>query len=234
MYLAKGISWTRFHKVLKISLCYEFAWFSVRQTHKVKNYIIYDIYNIFTSLNNIGINVTLEWIPSHVGILGNELADKEAKHSLSFKNIYVFSPLYKEDIKTLSRTFLKDMWQNKWDNNLKGRHLYDINKTVSFSITAPKLYRYNEILFFRLRTGYIKLNSYLNKIGFNPSNLCDTCQQEETVEHFLLKCKLYDTYRKTMFDQLLQLGVTNFNPIILLSGKNFQPVADYINHTNRF
>jgi ribonuclease HI len=46
-------------------------------------------YNIFTSLNNIGINVILEWIPSHVGILGNELADKEAKHSLSFKNIYV-------------------------------------------------------------------------------------------------------------------------------------------------
>jgi hypothetical protein len=30
--LAKGISWTRFHKVLKISLSYEFAWFSVRQT----------------------------------------------------------------------------------------------------------------------------------------------------------------------------------------------------------
>jgi hypothetical protein len=100
--------------------------------------------------------------------------------------------------------------------------------------TQPKLYSYNEILFFRLRTGYIKLNSYLNKIGFNPSNLCDTCQQEETVGHFLLNCKLYDTYRKTMIDQLLQLGVTNFNLITLLSGKNFQPVADYINQANRF
>ena len=32
--MAKGISWTRFNKVLKISLCYEFAWFSVRQTLK--------------------------------------------------------------------------------------------------------------------------------------------------------------------------------------------------------
>ena len=105
---------------------------------------------------------------------------------------------------------------------------------LSFAITAPKLYRYNEILFFRLRTGYIKLNSYLNKIGLNPTNLCDTCQQEETVEHFLLNCKLYDTYRKTMIDRLLQLGVTNFNLITLLSGKNFQPVADYINQTNRF
>ena len=84
----------------------------------------------------------------------------------------------------------------KWDINLKGRHLYGINK-ISFAIIAPKLYRYNEILFFRLRTGYIKLNSYLNKIGFNSSNLCDTCQQEETVEQFLLHCKQYDTYRQT-------------------------------------
>ena len=66
------------------------------------------------------------------------------------------------------------MWQNKWDINQKGRHLYDINKTVSFAITAPKLYRYNEVLFFRLRTGYIKLNSYLNKIGFNPTNIYAT------------------------------------------------------------
>jgi hypothetical protein len=125
--------------------------------YKVKNYIIYDIYNSFTSLSNIGIHVILEWIPSHVGILGNALADKEAKHSSSLNNIYVFNPLYKEDMKTLSITFLKDMWQKKWDINLKGRHLYGINKTVCFAITAPKLYRYNETLFFRLRTGYIKL-----------------------------------------------------------------------------
>jgi hypothetical protein len=33
-----------------------------------------------------------------------------------------------------------------------------------------------------------------------------------------------------MIDQLLQLGVTNFNLTILLSGKNVQPVADYINN----
>jgi len=61
--------------------------------YNVKKYIIYDIYNIITSLGNIGVNVTLEWIPSHVGILGNELADKEAKHSLSLDIIYVFNPI---------------------------------------------------------------------------------------------------------------------------------------------
>ena len=35
--------------------------------YKVNNYIIYDIYTIFTSLSNIGINVILAWIPSHTG-----------------------------------------------------------------------------------------------------------------------------------------------------------------------
>ena len=140
--------------------------------YKVKNYIIYDIYNICTSLSKIGINVILEWIPSHVGILGNELADKEAKNSLSLKNKYVFNPLYKQDIKkNYFKRYVGGGGGGEWDSNLKGRHLYGINKTVSFSITAPKLYRYNEILFFRLRTGYIKLNSYLNKIGFNSSNM---------------------------------------------------------------
>jgi ribonuclease HI len=71
--------------VLLISYkCLPFRLMSIKGSiYKVKNYIIYDIYNMFTSLNNIGINVILEWIPSHVGILGNELADKEAKHSLS-------------------------------------------------------------------------------------------------------------------------------------------------------
>ena len=68
---------------------------------------MYDIYHIITSLGKIGVNVILELIPSHVGILGNELAGKEAKHSLSLDNIYVFNSLYKEDKKTTSKTFLK-------------------------------------------------------------------------------------------------------------------------------
>ena len=49
-----------------------------------------------------------------------------------------------------------------------------------------------------------------------------------------LHCKQNNTYRQTMIDQLLQLGVTNFNLTILLLGKNVQPIADYINQNNRF
>ena len=149
--------------------------------------------------------------------------------------MYMYLILYiKRTLRQSVEHFWKICGKKKWENNSKGRNLDYINKTVNFSITAPKLYRYNEILFFRLRTGYIKLNRYLNKIGFTTSNLCDTCQQEEIVEHFLLHCKQYNVYRRNMIDHLLQLGVTDFKLTKLLSGNNFQPVVDYINATNRF
>jgi len=58
--------------------------------------------------------------------------------------------------------------------------------------------------------GQVILNSYLNKIEVITSNLCNTCQQEETVQHFRLHCKQYNLYRQNMIDDLLQLGVTDF------------------------
>ena len=44
----------------------------------VKNHILYDIHFHISSLQKSGCKVLFEWIPSHVGICGNELADLEA------------------------------------------------------------------------------------------------------------------------------------------------------------
>jgi hypothetical protein len=89
-------------------------------------------------------------------------------------------------------------------NCLVKKYQIKTRKKVLINFTLwPEECAYNQRCFFYLHSsvGYIKLNSYLNKIGFNSSNLCDTCQQEETVEHFLLHCKQNDTYRQTMFDK---------------------------------
>ena len=78
---------------------------------KIKAQIIYDIYFLYTSLTRQGIQIILEWIPSHVGILGNELADQEAKKALKYCNPIIYIPLYKEDIKTLCKNIFKNIWQ---------------------------------------------------------------------------------------------------------------------------
>lgn len=41
--------------------------------------IILEILTIYNRLHQTGIDVKFAWIPSHVGIIGNEITDKTAK-----------------------------------------------------------------------------------------------------------------------------------------------------------
>uniref|UniRef100_A0A093UUX7 Retrovirus-related Pol polyprotein from type-1 retrotransposable element R1 2 n=1 Tax=Talaromyces marneffei PM1 TaxID=1077442 RepID=A0A093UUX7_TALMA len=50
----------------------------------------------------------------------------------------------------------------------------------------------------QLRTGMIRLNSYLNRIGAAHSNLYVCGQASETVEHFLFRCTKWTAMREGM------------------------------------
>ena len=49
--------------------------------------LIQEIMYLKHQLSNMGIHVSLVWIPSHVGIIGNEIVDKLAKESLDSVHI---------------------------------------------------------------------------------------------------------------------------------------------------
>ncbi|CAC5405404.1 unnamed protein product [Mytilus coruscus] len=55
---------------------------------KVNNLIIYDIYHNITTRLKAGINVMLEWFPSHVCICGNELAELRTGYAKLNKHLY--------------------------------------------------------------------------------------------------------------------------------------------------
>ena len=63
---------------------------------KVKNYLLYDNIFLYNQLVKLGSNVIFEWIPSHVGILGNEIADQTAKRAFNKDTIDCHIPLYKK------------------------------------------------------------------------------------------------------------------------------------------
>ena len=103
----------------------------------------------------------------------------------------------------------------------------------------------------QLLSGHSILNSHRAKIDKNVSNLCETCQELEDVEHFLFQCAKYsimrDTLEQTVEEILFREGCNDITCIDLrlLGGynehfsKNFQneliaALMEFIRCSHRF
>jgi hypothetical protein len=83
-------------------------------------------------------------------------------------------------------------YSRKMDTALPGKHtrrLYDSFKRGEANVLA------------QLRTGMIRLNGYLYRIGAAESDQCDCGQARETVEHFLFRCIKWTAHREQMLQQ---------------------------------
>jgi len=138
-------------------------------------------------------NVIFIWLPSHVGIKGNELADKLA-------NVATVNPIVDVDIGlelleayNLVDRYIVGKWQHSWDRECTGSHLRIIEKSVSTKLKYFHSSRHREVVITRLRLGKCRLNAYLHQIGKHADGLCQSCCKPETVNHFLTECPHNET-----------------------------------------
>jgi len=124
------------------------------------------------------------WIPSHVGITGNDKADFEARAALQFpvSDCQVPSSDYKQMI-TLHQTKL---WQSQWDQVVFNK-LQPIKKTIGETKLPGVSKRRDEIVLHRARIGHTYLiHCYLLKAEDQPQ--CETCRCALSVHHVLIDC----------------------------------------------
>lgn len=156
-----------------------------------QNPLVQEIHEICHRLADIGVSITLVWVPSHVGINGNERADQAAKEALT-SNLIAEEIQLHNDLKNLLRRTITTKWQNLWQqSNAKLR-------TIQPSVPAgklPHLNRRDMAVIRRLRIGHTRAtHGYLMALNDPPT--CAHCNSRLTVEHILTECPQYSESRR--------------------------------------
>ncbi len=132
---------------------------------------------------------------------GNEEADKLAKQAVDDEMVEIEMPHSIKEIKSVIKEKVIKKWQQYWDNENKGRHLYAIQKKVGKGRKRGRNRR-EESIITRLRMGHTGLNKTLHLISKHPTGLCEKCGQSETVEHVIINCKGYDEEREVLREEV--------------------------------
>ena len=197
---------------------------------------------------NRNFRLTFRWSAGHVGIAGNEDADKIAKaaadgESSDSKNL---PPCLRKEIGySLSATWqaqndkLKSRWTSNWAksprfNRLRFKDLLTplSQKYLKF-ISNGNISRKTTSVVFQLRVGHAPLNEYLHRFKKVNSPHCPACgHPKETPEHYLLQCPSYAHERWPILNQSggRPPKITN----LLSNSKLLTPLANYLEATERF
>jgi ribonuclease HI len=145
------------------------------------------IHTIYSDLYKERLQVDIVWIPSHIGIKGNEQADKMAKHATSFPesdNEHV-PPDRQTVYRWIERSMIKE-WQKQYDK-IQDKTWYkqlepNVNKKVKFTATT----RREEVTITRIRFEHCRTRDRQFKMKHSESNRCTACPTEvETITHYL-------------------------------------------------
>jgi len=173
---------------------------------------MYSSHPIVTSVRDLIIKARSEnktiklcWVPSHICVAGNELADTEARRAVTELDVDNI-PLPHTDYYPPIKHGTKNKWTDEWfnvDQQNKLRTIKDNTRQWSSSVQKE---RGDEVLLTRLRIGHT-LTTHGHLMERRPQPFCGDCIVPWTVLHFMAECPSYSEERRDCFgSNYMQLG----------------------------
>ena len=133
------------------------------------------------------LTVFLQWVPAHVGLTGNEKADRLAK--IGSQAPQTQNPVTYREAKTLLHSRYNGDWKNY--NGGYQAHLHPI----------WRLERAQQTTIFHLRTGHCGQGAHLKRIGISDTSPCQCRQADQTPDYVLQSCPKYAERRQLTWPQ---------------------------------
>ena len=109
---------------------------------KTDHPLLIQIQELLHKINTDEKKIVFMWVPGHVGIRGNEAADRAAKEAFDKKPTADLMPF--SDLKLLTAKYVYQIWQKEWDESvLVSNKFHEIllklpDKLLSFCNTREK------------------------------------------------------------------------------------------------
>ena len=158
--------------------------------------IIQNILTLLTSLHRAEKSVEFCWIPSHVGISGNEQADEAAKRAARSQCTRSL-PLPANDFLSVCSSYIRKKWQEDWDNIVACK-LKTIKPRLSPWASSLRKSRIEEVILSRLRIGHTLATHRFLLCGDDRPR-CSRCGEDLTVAHVLISCRHLNQKRASLF-----------------------------------
>ena len=126
-------------------------------------------------------SVTLQWIPSHCGVGGNEEADRLSKMGSKLKQSA--HPMSYSEAKTILRNNFRTEWRQRLDIGTEEDSIHQLDRAAQVTI-------------FRLRNGHYRLLSHLHRLKKSHSDECPCDTGPQTPKHILQSCPTFDALRR--------------------------------------
>ena len=201
------------------------------QSMVIKQKSVSECHKLLTELNTQN-EVLLQWVPGHVGVPGNELADKRAKEGSKLK-IYGPEPLIPISLRACKNAITAETLkehQNRWSSLDTCRQtkiaIPWLDKQLGRDILS--LNRGSLRMVLQAITGHGNLNKHRHTTGQSNTPLCPKCNEEaETSDHYVGRCPAYTLKR------ILNLGTADTTVQKILQSRGVKRLAQYLKDTGR-